>query len=242
MRHFLYLVFCLYTVQVFSQKSQIIENKNLNHNYALGKVYYLEDSVDTQKLPHAGKILITTGTRNQVISSSLQRLEYRAKEINANSYKLESFTIKDTTINMVFDCYFIGEKQIKNNLKHRLKNKLFITNNIFDTITRSLVVNANLLKLKCNNYFSYSFSSDTVISIKTNTESEDVFSKELTYNEDAYFYTIGYKKNYTIGALPYLAWYLTNKYALHNFERFYKLDYNSGRLLLEIYNRYNKSI
>lgn len=241
MRFWLFTIFLFYTLSFFSQKSQVIENKNLNHNYALGKVYYIEDSLDTRNLLYAGKISIITGIRNQVISASLQRLEYRAKEINANSYKLDSFTIKDTTINMVFDCYFIGEKQAKINLKQRLKNQIFISNNVFDTLTRSLVVNSKLIKFKCNNYFSYSFDKDTIISIKTNIESEEVFNKDLTYNDNAYFYTIGYKKNYTIGALPYLVWYLTNKYALHNFERFYKLDYNSGRLLFEIYNRYNKS-
>lgn len=210
-------------------------NKNLNHPYVIGKIYYIENQVDTSKLLYAGEISLETGLNSLVVAAGLQRLEFRCKEINANSYKLKSHSIKDTTLTMIFSAYFIGEKMAERMKQHHIQNRLFVTNNIYDTLNRTLIVNEEDLRFSCNGFVQFDVNTDSTIVLKTNIESTQDYKVKVKQNQDAVFLTIGFKKNYSYGLIPYTVWYLSNRYALHTFERFYKLDYNTGRVLVEIF-------
>ena len=229
----LLLLFCC--LNGFSQKSEILVNKNLKHNYPVGTVYILEQETDISRLLFAGEISLITGKKALTIKSALQRIEYRCKEINANSYKLKSFQVVDTTLSMIFDAYFINEPQVKTLKTQRVKNNLYIFHSSFDSIIRKISINDFEVNLYQDSVFNLALLNNRKIVLKTSKLSEQLIEKNFKTDNDAYFMCLGAKKNYISGGIPYAIWYLNNKYNLHSFETFYNLDYNTGRLLIDIY-------
>lgn len=249
MRKQLFLLFLLvFSVFCFSQKSEIIFTSKNTHNYVIGKSFYIEDAIDTSKILFMGTIKIVSSNQDVFISKAHNLLEYKTKELNANAYKLKSFTSVDTTLHLIFDVYFASEKQIELIKTNRIKNKYVYFNNIKDTLLRTIFFNnqsASFSKLKhlqvtnvCNKKIC--FSLDTI-----NNASK---CKQMKQDENAYFYSIKIKENTGIyivypGAIPILiaasiattASGLAFKYIKPNQEKFTNISYNLGRLLMEIY-------
>ncbi len=228
-------VLILLSINLFSQKSKILINNNIKHNYPLGRVYIIEKPFDTSKLLFAGEVSIETGTRCDRIQASLQRLEFRCKEISSNSYKLKSYQIVDTTLSMIFSCYFINEVQAQQMKLQKVNKQLFILHSSYDTLVRKIVINGKTVSLYQDSIISISVQNKCNLILKTAQESEQPINKKLNADKEAMFIYIGFKKNYFYGAIPVAAWYLTNKFILHTFETFYDLDYNTGRLLLDLF-------
>lgn len=230
-----FFIFIFLSLKLFSQKSEILINKSLHHNYPIGTVYIIEKPTDKSRLLFAGEISIITGKKCLTIKSALQRLEYRCKEINANSYTLKSFQIVDTTLSMIFEAYFINESQVKVMNSQKIKNNLFVFHSSFDTIMRRIEVNENEINLYPDSIACISITSNRNFIFKTSKFSEQLIEKSVKSNKEAFFTCIGLKKNYFSGGIPYAIWYLNNKYNLHSFETFYNLDYKTGRLLLDVF-------
>ena len=233
MNNFFFFLFI--SLKIFSQKSEILVNKYLKHNYPIGNVYIIEKETDINKLLFAGEISIVTGKKSLTVKNALQRLEFKCKEVNANSYKLKSFQIIDTTLSMIFNAYFINEVQAKEMKSHKITKHLFIFHNSFDTIIRRIMINESSIILYPDSIVNVNFPYKRKIILKTSNVSEQLIEKKLKSNNEACFISLGFKKNYFSGGIPYTIWYLNNKYNLHTFETFYNLDYNTGRLLIDIY-------
>lgn len=96
---------------LFSQRSEIVFQSKATHNYAIGKLFYIEDVIDTSRLMHMATIKITSSNQDFFVSKAHNLLEFKTKELNANSYKLKSYSTVDTTLIMLFDVYFASENK-----------------------------------------------------------------------------------------------------------------------------------
>lgn len=225
----------LYFNFTYSQKSKIIFQSNLKHNYAIGKDYYVEDAIDTTRLLFMGVIQITSSNQDAYMVSANQLLKIKTKELNGNAYRLKSFETKDTTITMLFDIYFAPNKQVDLIKENKVKNKIVIFNNIKDTLIRKVFIKNKYYRFERNKRFDYVFNTNCNVDIRLDSLSDQGFIKELEFNNNAVFMTIKPKENYYPGAVGALTFYLTNKYIHYTFERFAYINYNTGRILIEIY-------
>ena len=107
------LILIFSTLTAFAQKSEIVFKSTVNHNYAIGNDYYVEDAVDTTRLLFMGIIKITCDNQDEFIADAQRILKTKAKEINGNCYKLKNFIIQESYISMLFDVYFAPETQVE---------------------------------------------------------------------------------------------------------------------------------
>lgn len=236
----------------FSQKSEVVFKSNVKHNYALGYDYYVEDAIDTARLFYMGTIKITSSNQDGLMMGARQLLKTKIKEdFNGNAYKLRSYTQVDTMINLLFDVYFAPDKQIELIEKNRIKEKAVFFNNIKDTIQRTLYINDSLVSFQRSKHLVVS----SISKLKFNLFDVEKESLELTLKKksDASFYSIRLKEKHgpiivagvpgsaAVGviiiaaAVAATANGLANKYLKPGAERFFKIDYNTGRILMEIY-------
>lgn len=246
-----FLVFFSLCNDGFSQKSEVVYKSKFKHNYALGYDYYVEDAVDTAKLFYMGTIKIITSNQDGLMTAARQLLKTKIKEeLNGNAYKLKSFTKTDTTLHLFFDVYFAPDKQIEIIEQNRIKEKMVVFNNIKDTIQRELFVNDRLVSFHRSKHLVISANEELKLNLyDINKES---FKEKPRKNKDASFYSIRLKEKtgsivvfvpgpagaatfIIAAAIAATANGLANKYLKPGFERFAKLDYNSGRILMEIY-------
>lgn len=236
----------------FSQKSKIILQSNLKHNYAIGKDYYVEDAIDTTRLLFMGVIQITSSNQDALIVGGIHLLKTKTKELNGNGYRLKSFETKDTTIIMLFDIYFVPDKQVELIKINRLKNNIIVFNNIKDTLIRRLVVNETMYSFKRNksilietNNKNIQIKIDTAKTIRYNDRiKQEQLTEFLTVkpiNTSALIYTGAAVTGGLIGiAVATTADVLMYKNLLPSREFLSNLNYNVGRVLIEIYPLDNK--
>lgn len=231
----------------FSQKAEVIQRSAVKHDYLVGYDYYVEDNIDTTRLLFMGVIQIVCGNSDVSLVSATHLLKSKAKQISGNSYRLKSFSKGDTSLVMLFDVYYASEKQIDLIRQNRLKNQLFVFNNIKDTLTRRLNINDSM----------YSFSRSKFLIINTNNKNVKIKIDSATtvrYNDRikpgqiAEFITVKANNNAkllysTVGAtsgLAGLAVVLTteammNKQLFPSTEFLSNINYITGRILMSIY-------
>lgn len=228
----------------FSQRSEVVFKSKVNHNYALGYDYYVEDYIDTSKLIFMGVLKIISSNQDILMVNSHQLLKTKTKELNGNSYKLKSFSKQDTTLTLLFDVYFAPDKQIDLIKKNRVKETIFVFNNIKDTIYRNLFVNNRAYLFKRNKHLEIFATGDNEFKLKLDSTNFVNQSNALSKNQDALFFTIKLKDNLApaliggvlggvIGAIVVSS--LANKYINPENETISKINYNTGRILKEIY-------
>ncbi|MCD6016952.1 MAG: hypothetical protein K0S53_73 [Bacteroidetes bacterium] len=233
----------------FSQRSEVVYKSKFSHNYAIGKHYYIEDAIDTSKLFFIATIRITSSNQDVFISKAHNLLEFKAKELNANSYKLKSFSLIDTTLTMLFDVYFAPEKQIDLIRSTRVKERFIYFNNIKDTIYRTVFINEKAYLFSRKKHIEFSNVTNREICFQLDTASRENKCKKMKDGEDAFFYSVKIKENTSIYFVPVVggapvflvaaaaatAVALANKYVNPNQEKFTNISYSLGRLLMEIY-------
>jgi hypothetical protein len=236
MSKFIFTLSLLYSICSFSQKSKIIYLSNLKHNYALGKDYYVEDAIDTTRLLFMGVIQITSSNQDAHIINANQLLKTKTKELNGNAYRLKSFETKDTTLTLLFDIYFAPDKQVELIKQNKIKEKIIVFNNYKDTNNRKIYVNNKKCFFKRNKSFVIS-KINSELQLKLDSAEFASHSITLEKNETAIFYTIKLKDDLgpllvgaALGVIVGAAIIIDVKY-----EGFSKLNYNTGRILMEIY-------
>ena len=241
------LILFILSLTSFAQKSEIVFKSTTSHNYIVGNDYYVEDEIDTTRLLFMGTIKITCPNQDEFIADAQRILKTKAKELNGNAYKLKSFFIQDSsTINLLFDVYFAREKQVDLIKKNALKDKILVFNSVKSSEQRLLVINCN------NTFFSENkrveiLCPNKVVILKLDTTSnyEGGITLKFPRNKKAEFFTIKLKDNFTpvvvgsvlggiVGAAVGSAMIHKRKNITQN-EFFSTLNYNTGRILMEIY-------
>lgn len=236
---------------LFSQRSEIVFQSKATHNYAIGKLFYIEDVIDTSRLMHMATIKITSSNQDFFVSKAHNLLEFKTKELNANSYKLKSYSTVDTTLIMLFDVYFASEKQIDLIEKNKISGKIILFNNIKDTILRTVYVNDSCTSFLRKKHLSISASTEQSISLRLvkRKDALEILTKKIDKDNNALFYTIKLRDDSratpvmvggavggVLGALLVAGtMQLMNKNTDPEYDRFSRLSYNLGRTLMEIY-------
>lgn len=248
-RLFVLFLLSFYSGFCFSQTSDVVYKSKASHNYAIGRNYYIEDVIDTSKLMFIATIKITSSNQDIFISKAHNLLVYKAKDLNANSYKLKSFSSFDTTLVMLFDVYFAPEHQINLIVKNRIKERFVYFNNIKDTIFRTVFLNDQAYSFSRKKHIQFSNVINREVCFQLDTASREKKCKKMSAGEDAFFYSVKIKENTGIyftpigGGLPVFlvaaaatsAVALANKYINPNQEKFTNITYNLGRILMELY-------
>lgn len=248
-RSFVLCLLIFMTISLFSQRSEVVFKSKASHNYAIGKQYYIEDAIDTSRLMFLATVKITSSNQDVFISKAHNLLEYKSKELNANSYKFKSVSTVDTTLIMLFDVYFAPEKQIELIKRNRIKEKFIFFNNIKDTIYRTVFINHKAYSFLRKNHIKFDNVANREICFQLDTANNESKCKKMDIGDDAFFYSIKIKENTNIyfvpvvGAAPVLViaavaatvTTLANKYINPNQEKFTNISYSLGRLLMEIY-------
>ena len=251
-RFFVLFLLFLSSGFLFSQRSEIVFKSKASHNYAIGKLYYVEEAIDTSRLMFMATIKITSSNQDVFVSKAHNLLEYKTKELNANSYKLRSFSSIDTTLIMFFDVYFANSKQLELIEKNRLCGKIILFNNIKDTIFRKVFVNdssVSFLRKKHLSISSLNLEKDYKIRLVERKDALESLSKTVKKGSAALFYTIKLRDDSR--SLPVIiggavggiigsvivagTMQLMNKNTDPEYDRFSRLNYNLGKLLMEIY-------
>jgi len=241
------LILFLLSFTTFAQKSEIVFKSTINHNYIVGNDYYVEDEIDTTRLLFMGTIKITCANQDEFIADAQRVLKTKAKELNGNCYKLKNFIIQESSINMLFDVYFAPEAQIEIIKSHSIKDKIIIFNSIKSTSQRLLIVNSNKQCFSKNKRLE--IIATTQIELNLDTTGLPLNSKiktvEMSKNKKVVFITIKLKNDPTpaivggaiggvIGAMVLSSGSQKMKESIKN-ENFSNLNYNTGRILMEIY-------
>lgn len=251
-RFFVLILLIFYNSFLFPQRSEIVFKSKASHNYAIGKLYYIEEAIDTSRLMFLATIKITSSNQDVFISKAHNLLEYKTKELTANSYKIKSFSSVDTTLIMLFDVYFSPDKQIELIKKNILNGKIILFNNIKDTIYRNVFVNDSCVYFLRKKHFSILSSrpqKDFSIRLVERTDALEILSKTIKKENTALFYTIKLRDDSR--AIPVIiggaiggiigsaiaagTMELMNKNISPEHDRFSRLNYNLGRLLMEVY-------
>ncbi|HRG01384.1 MAG TPA: hypothetical protein PKZ75_09725 [Bacteroidia bacterium] len=236
----------------FSQRSEVVFQSKASHNYAIGKLFYVEDVIDTSRLMHMATLKITSSNQDVFVSKAHNLLEIKTKELNANSYKLKSFSLVDTTLIMFFDVYFAPEKQIELIEKNRILGKLILFNNIKDTIYRNVCVGDSCVVFSRKKYLSISASTnkkDISLRLVKRKDALEILTKTINKENAAFFYTVKLRDDSqsvpvmlggalggVLGALIVAeTMQLMNKNTDPEYDRFSRLSYNLGRTLIAIY-------
>ncbi len=158
------LLFLVFNFALYSQKSEVVFKSKIKHDYAVGNQFYLENNVDTNRLLFMGTIKITSSNQDILITNAVSLLKIKTNQLNGNVFKLKSFTKHDTTLNMLFDVYFAPFKQLDINDESKLKAKLYVFNNIKDSLQRRLNINNN----------NYNFKRTQCLEITPNVEKLEI--------------------------------------------------------------------
>lgn len=248
-RVFVLFFLIFYSLCSFSQKSEVVFKSATSHNYAIGKHYYIEDAIDTSKLLFLATIKIISSNQDVFISKSHSLLAFKAKELNANSYKIKSFSSVDTTLTMFFDVYFAPEKQVDLIKKHRIKESYIFFNNIKDTIFRTVFINHQAYSFLRKKHIQFNNVINREVCFHLDSLNNESRCKKMDIGEDAFFYSVKIKENtgvyfipvgavapvFIVAAIAVTAAGLANKYINPNQEKFANISYNLGRILMEIY-------
>lgn len=231
----------------FSQRSEIVFKSKVNHNYALGYDYYVEDNIDTTKLLFMGVLKIISGNQDVFVVEATHLLKTKAKELNGNSYKLKSFSKQDTTLTLLFDIYFAPENQVKLIKQSRLTSQVIVFNNIKDTLTRRLVVNDSMYSFNRSKCFLIETKNKNV-KIKIDSAKTVRYNDRIKPGQPAEFITVKASNNTALiyvaaavtGGLVGIAvasttQALTNRQIIPSLEFLSNVNYITGRILMNIY-------
>ena len=230
----------------FAQKSEVVFKSTVNHNYAIGNDYYVEDAIDTTRLLFMGIIKISCLNQDEIIAGAQQILKTKAKELNGNCYKVKNFILQESSISILFDVYFAPEKQIDLIKANSIIEKVIIYNNTKDTAIRPLIININTYCFSNNKRLEI-FCPNKVVIIKLDTSSAHTggITELVPKKKKAIFFTIKLKDNLApvivgsilggaVGAVIAGAVVQKRKNKVEN-EFLSRLNYNTGRILMEIY-------
>ena len=241
------LVLIFLSLTSFAQKSEIVFKSSVTHNYIVGNDYYIEDEIDTTRLLFMGTIKITCANQDEYIADAQRILKTKAKELNGNCYKLKNYILQESSISMLFDVYFAPEAQVEIVKSHSLKDKIIVFNSIKSTSSRLLIVNSS------KHYFSKNKRLEIITTAQTelNLDTTGVYlnsmikTVEMSKNKKAVFLTIKLKNDPApaiiggaiggvVGAMIGNSASQKRKDLIRN-ESFSNLNYNTGRILMEIY-------
>jgi hypothetical protein len=245
-----FVLFLFIVLKSFSQKAEIVLKSGYSHNYALGYCYYVEDKIDTSKLFFVGIVKITSSNLDAHVVGATHLLKAKTKELNGNTYKLKSVLKLDTSLVMLFDIYFAPENQISSIKAARLKDQIIVFNNIKDTLTRRLNINDSMYSFNRSKYLVI-YTKNKNVKIKIDSGKVVRYNDKIKPGQTAEFITVKVNNSskailYTTaiatgGMIGFVAASTTesliNKQIIPSFEYLSNINYNTGRILMSIYQK-----
>lgn len=244
-RIFILCFFVFISNSVFSQKSEVVFRSLITHNYVIGNDYYVEDNIDTNKLLFMGIIQITVDNLDEFVADAQRVLKTKSKELNGNAYKLKHYVLQGTTLTLLFDVYFASEKQVDLIKRNSIKEKIIVFNNSKDTLQRLIIINNDKQFFAFNKRIEINGAGKEATLTLDSTVNWVNTVALIKEKKHARFFTIKLKDNLTpvivggalggvVGAVIASGAVQKRKNKVQN-EFFSSLNYNTGRILMEIY-------
>lgn len=241
-KYWLLLIILFAGLSHHSQKIQILHQSGFTHNYVISDLQFIEDPLDTSRLKYIATLsfsgeqdhLLTVGTWFDVI-------KIRAKSLGANSYLVEEYSENESSVKLILKFYFAGTNFLKTNENKGQKNSVVVFNQTrYKPDTASFYLNNN--KIEFDPAKSYSFKTEVQKPYYLSTNNSSVTSKKIHHKKSkpslffiipASKYSFVVNRNKLNPNLPGMAIYGI----IINFGRnaAYALNYQLGRLLLEVY-------
>jgi hypothetical protein len=235
-----------------SQTSKIIHQSNYKHDYVIGRITYLENLKDTTRHKYIATLQIYTEYHPLYINEATNLINIKIKELGANSYYLQSFEIKDSSIILRLKAYFINDSYFIINNTYKLKNNVFLFSDFFiENHFQSCYINDTLLVFNTKNYFqlnpkignTYHFKTCNDLGLTLKRLPLGMFTIKLSgiYNykskadKEADFVAIYKDKLIPADKIPDKDKIQISKCGFNTF------DYNGGRMLLEIFKPFTKN-
>lgn len=122
----LVILFLFATCFCFAQKVEIVHRSDYRHDYVVGQFIYIEEAADTSRLKYIATLRIHQDNYPYIISNFIERFKMEAKDLGANSFRLDSYEEKDSSVTLSVRIYFAFVKFFDMNEKKRDKNHIFI--------------------------------------------------------------------------------------------------------------------
>ena len=245
-RIFILCFFVCISNNLLSQKSEVIFRSSISHNYVIGNDYYVEDNIDTTSLLFMGTIRFIVENLDEFVADAQRVLKTKSKELNGNAYKLKQYALQGTTLTLLFDVYFAPKKQVDLIKKNSIKEKIIVFNNTKDSLKRLIVINNQ------NQFFAFNkrieiYGVGKEVTLTLDSTFNWVNTIEvIEENKHARFFTIKLKDNITpiivggalggvVGAVIASSTVQKKRPNKIRNEFFSSLNYNTGRILMEIY-------
>ena len=244
-RIFILYFFVFISNNFFSQKTEVVFKSSITHNYVIGNDYYVEDNIDTSKLLFMGIIRVTVDNLDEFVADAQRVLKTKSKELNGNAYKLKQYVLQGTTLTLSFDIYFASEKQVDLIKRNSIKEKIIVFNNTKDTLQRLIIINNDRQFFAFNKRIEINGAGKEATLTLDSTINWVNTIKLIEENKHARFFTIKLRDNFTpiivgsvlggvVGAVIASGAVQKRKNKVQN-EFFSSLNYNTGRILMEIY-------
>jgi hypothetical protein len=126
----LFLPFLLFiTVPLLSQSVEVISKSSKSFGYSTNDFDIIEPKTDTTGFEFVATLKgIKKMDSTNTLSGLYNTMFYKAREFDANSYKVVSFSINDSSneATLILDTYFANDPVLENNYYNHPKNVVFV--------------------------------------------------------------------------------------------------------------------
>jgi hypothetical protein len=242
---FVGLILLVITLQCASaQKYELIERSNYQHNYQVTKAVIVESPADTAALQYIATIQISEAHEHLNKSAGwIDLIRIKAREYGANCYSVSKFVEDETMVSLTLKYYFGSLKFLERNALKQETTKAIVFNQTRMKGDTALFFHNR----KAENFDSMRFAEIRVTEKKLETiatNRDDATAIHLIFKKKAkarYFILPARKSSYvlnnnkinpnapvlTVGGIP-ISFRLNEPY---------ELNYQTGRLLQELYGR-----
>jgi hypothetical protein len=235
-------ILILYNSYSFSQKVQVLNPSGYTHDYVVGSLEFIEDPTDTPQLKYIATLnLIGEQTNLLVIAQWYELIKIKAKSLGANSFLVESYNEDTNVVSLNIRVYFSGESFLKKNRLKAITNSIFVFNQTrFDRDTGSFYLNDKKVMFDTKKFSSTFCEINKPYYLATGES--NITATKIVYKKikpSIFFIVPANKKTFVVNRSKLnpnskgLVIYGVDV----NFGRnsAYKLDYQTGRMLMEVY-------
>ncbi len=246
MKIILRFILLIFPSLAFSQKVEVVHRSDFGHNYALGRFVYIEEATDTSKLKYIATLKIHEDNFPFIACNFIERFKVVGKELGANSYRLDSFEEKDSSITFTIKAYFAPEKFFAENKKKMSKDIIYVFSSLRRSWqTQSFFYNETPIIFPSLSYVRLTPKEGDYARIAAELpKALPGFSpskgKKFKPGKDSQFWIVGHQENNantgwfpSVGSTPYQPMAVTiytNKKRMA-----FPLSYEYGRILIDIY-------
>jgi hypothetical protein len=226
----------------YSQTVTVIEQSGYKHDYALVSLQFIEDAKDTSRLKYIATVSLSDKQTHLLGAGGfLGLLQIKAKELGANCYLVSGFSENETLVDLQVKLFFAGQRYIKaNKLKADMNSAYVFNQTRFSNDTASFYLNSEKVNFDPKKYFTVKMEPGKTYYIATNENK--MTSKKISLKkpgESTFFIVPASKKTIILTNIalspPNTGMSINGVYIYFKRNSPYKLNYEVGRLLMEIY-------